>query len=103
MRPKWCVLAASETTLFVFCSDYQNVVLLVDATGLNLTYKDLIKKIVCSPGNNKCMIQRSESCPDTATLKKFLDQELKEQKDDDCQWDTMDRATLTAITATYGK
>ena len=49
------------------------------------------------------MIQRSESCPDTATLKKFLDQELKEQKDDDCQWDTMDRATLTAITATYGK
>ena len=46
-----------------------------------------------------------ESCPGTATLKHFLDQELNKQEDDEkfnyCQWDTMDRAILTTFTATY--
>ena len=52
-------------------------------------------------------MHRCESCPDTATLKEFCDQELDEHEDDDefnyCQWDTTDRATLTTITATYKK
>ena len=34
-------------------------------------------------------------CPDRAILKEFLDQELNEYENDE------DRATLTAITATY--
>ena len=46
-----------------------------------------------------------ESCPGTATLKEFLDQELNEHEDDEkfnyCQWDTTDRAILTTFTATY--
>ena len=53
------------------------------------------------------MIQQCESCPGTATLKKFLDQEFSEHEDDEefngCQWDTTDRAILAAITATYEK
>ena len=71
----------------------------------NLTYKDLIKKIFCNPESNKCMMHLCGSCSGTATLKEFLDQELKEHEDDEefnyCQWDTTDRETLATITATY--
>ena len=70
-----------------------------------LTYKDLIKKIVCNIESNKCIMHWCESCPGTATLKEFLDQELNEHEDDEkfnyCQWDTTDRAILTTFTATY--
>ena len=87
------------------CSTHQNVVLLVDAMDWGLTYKDLIKKIVCNLDSNKCMIHWCESCPGTAVLKEFFDQELNEHEDDEefnyCQWDTMDQATLTTITVTY--
>ena len=71
----------------------------------DLTCKDLIKKIVCNPESNKCMMPRCESSPGTATLKEFLDQELNVHEDGEefnyCQWDTTDKATLTTITATY--
>ena len=50
-------------------------------------------------------MHRCESCPGTAILKEFLDQELNGQKDNEefncCQWDTTDRAILKTITATY--
>ena len=73
-----------EMNLFVcVCSAHQNVVLLVDVTDWDLTYKDLIKKIVYNPDSNKCIMHRCESCPGTATLKDFLDQELNEHKDDE--------------------
>ena len=87
------------------CSAHQNVVLLVDAMDWDLTYKDLIKKIVCNTESNKCIMHWCESCPGTATLKEFLDQELNEHEDDEkfnyCQWDTTDRAILRTLTATY--
>ena len=100
------VLTGSKMTHSVcVCSAHQNVVLLVDAMDWDLTYKDLIKKIVCNPESNKCLIHRCESCPDTAILKEFLDQELTELEDDEefnyCQSDSADRATLATITATY--
>ena len=73
-------------------SVHQNVVLLVDAMDWDLTYKDLIKKIVCNTESNKCIMHRCESCPGTATLKEFFDQELNEHEHDEkcnyCQWDT---------------
>ena len=82
LRPKWCVLAGSKMTHFVcVCSTHQNVVLLVDAMDQDLTYNDLIKKIVYNPESNKCIMQWCESCPGTATLKEFLDQELNEHDD----------------------
>ena len=75
LRPKWCVLASSELTgSACICSSHQNVALLVDAMDWDLTYKDLIKKIVCNTESNKCIMHRCESCPGTATLKEFLDQ-----------------------------
>ena len=79
--------------------------LLVDAMDWDLTYKDLIKKIVHNLESIKCIMHRCEFCPDTATLKEFLDQELNEHEDDEkfnyCQWETVDRAILTTFTATY--
>ena len=87
------------------CSTHQNAVLLVDAMDQNLTYNDLIKKIVYNPESNKCIMQWCESCPGTATLKGFLDQELNEYEDDEkfnyCQWDTTDQAVFTTFTAPY--
>ena len=84
LRPEWCVLAGWLTNeLHCVCSAHQNVVLLVDLMYWDLTYKYLIKKIVCNPNSNKCMIHWRESCPGTAILKEFLDQELKEHEDDE--------------------
>ena len=87
------------------CTVHQNVVLLVRVMEWDLTYKDLIKNIVYNPESNKCVVYRCESCPGSAILKKYFDQELNEHEDDEefnyCQWETTDRATLTAVTATY--
>ena len=55
---------------------------LVDAMDWDLTYKDLIKKIVYNPDSNKYIMHWCEFCPGTATLKEFLDQELNEHEDD---------------------
>ena len=56
--------------------------LLVDAVDWDLAYKYLIKKIVYDPESSKCNMHQCESCPGTATLEKFLDQELNEHEDD---------------------
>ena len=65
------------------CSAHQDVALLVDAMDWYLTYKDLNKKIVCNTESSKCIVHRRESCPATATLKEFLDQELNEHEDNE--------------------
>ena len=84
LRPKWCVLAGSKVTHSVcVCSAYQNDVLLVDAMDWDLTYKDLIKKIVYNPESNKCIMHWRKSCPGTVTLKEFLDQKLNERENDE--------------------
>ena len=106
LRPKWCVLEGwLKSDSLCVCSARQNVLLLVDAMDWDLTYIDLIKRIVCNPDSNKYMGHRWESCPGFAIVKEFLDYELNEHEDDEefncCQWDTMDWATLTTITTNY--
>ena len=95
-------MAGSKMTHSVcVCSAHQNVVLLVDAMDWDLTYKDLISKIVCNTNSNKCIMHRFNSCPGTASLEEFLDQELNEHEDDHkfnyCQCGTTDRAILQAV------
>ena len=47
LRPKWCVLAGPKITHSVcVCSAHKNVMSLVDAMEWDMTYKELIKKIV---------------------------------------------------------
>ena len=74
------------------CSAQKNVVLLVYVLDWNVTYKDLIKKIVCNTESSKCVMHWCESCLGTTTLEEFLYQELSKDKDDEkfdyCQWDT---------------
>ena len=56
-RPKWCVLAGSSGTHSVcVCSIHQNAILLVDAINWDITYKDLISKIVCDSTRKECMM-----------------------------------------------
>ena len=63
------------------------------------------KKIVFNTESNKYIMHQCKSCPGTAALNEFLDQELKEHEDDDkfnyCRWYTTDRAILITSTATY--
>ena len=62
-RPKWCVLlGASGTHCVCVCTYHQNKKLILDP--LNLEYKDLLKFLVCDPGNKHCMIDWCPSCPD---------------------------------------
>ena len=53
----------------------------------------------CNTQSSKCIIHRCESCPGTAALKEFLNQELNGHEDDEkfnyCQLKTTDRAALT--------
>ena len=84
LRPKWCILVGSKLTHSIcVCSAHQNIVLLVDAMDWDLTYKDLIKKIVYNPESNKCIMHWRKSCPGTVTLKEFLDQKLNERENDE--------------------
>ena len=62
LRPKWCVLAGSKMAYTVWvCSSHQNAVLLVDVMDWDLTYKDMIKKIVYNSDSNKCIMLGRES------------------------------------------
>ena len=99
LRPKWCVLPGSSQTHSVcVCSIQQNAVLLVDVIDWEYTYKELINKVVCDPDNNVCMMHCCESCPRSAALKKFLDDELshldKNSEFHFCQWQTTDHLLL---------
>ena len=53
------------------------------------------------------MIHHCKSCPGTAALLTFLEDQLANIDSSDkfhfSQWDIKDRVTLTAITTTYGK
>ena len=79
--------------------------MLVDALDWDLSYKDLLKKIVCSSENKKCIVHWCESCPVSATLKEFLDQKLNKYEGDEkfyyCLWNTTDQVILTTIASTY--
>ena len=63
LRLKWYVLASSKMTHSACaCSAHQNVILLVDVMDWDLTYKDLIKKIVCNPESNKYIKHQRWHC-----------------------------------------
>ena len=103
LRPKWCALAGSSGTHSVcICSTHQNVVLLFEKIDWE---KDLIKKVVCGADNKVCMMHRCESCPGSAVLKKFLDDEVIHLDIDSefhyYQWQTTDCVALATLTTTF--
>ena len=104
-RPKWYVFAGSSGTHSAcVCSIHQNAILLVDAMSWDITYKDLILKIVCDSTRKECVMHRFESCPGRAGLKQFLDEQLSDVDSESefhyNQWDTTDRASFIIVTTT---
>ena len=50
---KWCVIAdSSGTHLVCVCTTHQNTILLVDALNWEVTYKDLVNKVVFDQSNH---------------------------------------------------
>ena len=103
--PNWCVLAGSSGGHSVcICSIHQNAILLADAINWDITYKDLISKIVCDSTRKECMMHQCESCPGRAALKQFLKKQLSDVYSESefhyNQWDATDRASLTTVTTT---
>ena len=81
-----------------------NAILLVDALSWEVTYKDLVNKVVCNPSNHERMMYRSTNCPRTIALRKFLEEDLSDIDPDFqfhySQWQTTDRASLVTVSST---
>ena len=77
LRPKWCAISGSSGAhLVCVCTTQQNTILLVDNLNWEVTYKNLVNKVVCDPSNCEFMMHRCTNCPGTNTLRKFLKEEL---------------------------
>ena len=102
LHPKWCVIAGSSGTHSVcVCTTHQNIILLVDALNCEVTYKDLVNKVVYDPSNRECMMHRCTNCPGRNAL---LEEELSDI-DPNFQFhysqrQTTDRASPVTITST---
>ena len=99
LQPKWWVLlGASGTHRLCVCIYHQNRKLILDP--LSLGYKDLLKFLLCDPGNKHCMINWCPSCPgDEEQLYVYLKETIESLDISDweikfCQWTTTDRANL---------
>ena len=77
--------------------------MLVDALNWEVTYKDLVNKVVRDPSNHECMMDRCTNCPGTNTLCKFLEEDLSDIDPDFqfhySQWQITDRASLVTVTS----
>ena len=77
--------------------------ILLDAIKWNITYKDLIEKVVGDSTNRECMIHHCSICPGSEVLKIFIAEEFKELDPDvDLyfhQWQTTDHSALVTQTA----
>ena len=57
---------------------HENTILLVDVLNWEVTYKDLVNKVVCDPSNCERMMHRCTNCPGTNTLPKSLEDKLSD-------------------------
>ena len=60
-------------------------ILLVDAINLDITYEDLILKIVFDSTRKECIMHQCEPCPGRAGLKQFFDEQLSDVGDVDSE------------------
>ncbi|KAG1665912.1 ARL14 effector protein [Nymphon striatum] len=108
LRPKWCVsVGASGTHSVCVCTHHQNTILLVHAAGIDQSYKDLMKMVVCDVSSRMCMVHRCKDCPGTTNLEEFLNNHFKDYTDDDQilyqQWQSTDRSNLYTISSTIAE
>ena len=98
-------IGASGTHLVCVCSIHQNAILLCSASGLKVTYKDLINMIVCNSQNNHCMIHHCHECLGKGNLKNYLVENMLGLEESDIEysdteinfsmWVGTDRANLS--------
>ena len=105
LHHKWCFITGSSgTNLLCVCSIHQNTILLVDALNCEVSYKDLVNKVVCDSSNHECMMHHCTNCSGTKTLHKFLEEELSDIGPDFQfhypQWQTTDRTSLITVIST---
>ena len=99
-----CHCRLISNTLGMFLTTHQNAILLVDALNWEVTYKDLVNKVVSDPSNCKCIMHQCTNCPGTNALHKFLEEELSDI-DPDCLFhyslcQNTGRGSLVTVTST---
>ena len=72
-----------------------------DALNWEVTYKDLVNKVMCDPSNCECMMHRCTYCPGTNALRKFLEDELSSAQCHYSQCQTTDRVSMVTVTSTW--
>lgn len=100
LRPKWCILAGSSGTHTVcVCLYHQNIKLMLEGTGMNVDYKDLLSLIACDLQKYDCMMGVCPDCSNTDMLQEFLQEELEDMEEDLSykQWTSTDRSNLIDV------
>lgn len=114
LRPKNCVLAGgSGTHVVCVCTYHQNVKLMIEGCRLKallknqnkpqLSYKDILAKIMCDPPTVKCHLNDCENCPGTENLADFMIDLFDEEMIDSVtykQWVSVDRCSFETFTKT---
>ena len=70
-----------DHTMFVYTKKYQNAILA--PLAFELSYKSLMKLVVCDIENRICMIHRCEFCPGKEALSEYLKNEFPHFESDD--------------------
>ena len=126
LRPKWCITVSSSGTHNVcVCTIHQNTILIIDAFSsvinsciraknrsqpeepeipkFDLSYQDLMQKIVCDVKSLECMVHRCEKCPGYNALKSFIAKKFNDFEFSNdvtyTQWDSTDRTSLQTVTS----
>ena len=120
-------VSSSGTHSVCVCTQHQNTKLLVDGfcavidkvvkqrarnsddanavvvEKINVTYKDLMEKIVCDTTNLECMVHRCDNCPGYTALEAYVRDKFTELEIDDeirySQWESVDRTILKTHTS----
>ena len=77
------------------CPIHQNTILACCA--LNLDYKDVINKVVCSNTNKLCIVHHRPNCPAKDNLIEYLYQSISDNTEDEIdfqQWESTNRTTI---------
>ena len=75
LKPKECIIAGSSGTHSIcVCPVHQNFDLLIRATGTNMSYKDIVSKVVCDVNKKDCMFRICSSCPNESDVKNSLEE-----------------------------
>lgn len=99
LRPKNCVLAgASGTHSVCVCLIHQNMKLMLMACKTKLTYKELLKKIVCNDSSEQCMLYSCKECPGTDVIDSDICNECELSSEINFkQWVSTDRCNLLTV------